>query len=88
MRSAYHIRNVEVFRLKQLAADPPQVAEMKFAQRSSLFFHQVLMSHDWPRGITKFGNEERLLRFKKHFRDEVAEDRLGSGPTREVFPRY
>ena len=33
MRSAYHIRNVEVFRLKQLAADPPQVAEMKFAQR-------------------------------------------------------
>ena len=26
MRSAYHIRNVEVFRLKQLAADPPQVA--------------------------------------------------------------
>ena len=43
------------------------------------------MSHDWPRGVTKFGNTERLLRFKKHFREEVAEDRLGSGPTREVF---
>lgn len=69
MRSAYHIRNVEVFRLKQLAADPPQ----------------VLMSHDWPRGVTKFGNTERLLRYKKHFREEVAEDRLGSGPTREIL---
>ena len=42
------------------------------------------MSHDWPRGVTKFGNTEKLLRYKKHFREEVAEDRLGSGPTREV----
>ena len=43
------------------------------------------MSHDWPRGVTKFGNTEKLLRYKKHFREEVAEDRLGSGPTREVL---
>ena len=52
------------------------------------FLPQVLMSHDWPRGVTRFGNEEKLLRFKKHFREEVADDRLGSGPTREVFILY
>ena len=46
------------------------------------------MSHDWPRGVTKFGNTEKLLRFKKHFREEVAEDRLGSGPTREVIDQH
>jgi len=69
MRSAYHIRNVDVFRLKQLASNPPD----------------VLMSHDWPRGVTKHGDTARLLRYKKHFREEVEEDRLGSGPTRELL---
>ena len=89
MRSAYHIRNVEVFRLKQLAADPPQVADSICLETwwCSFLPLQVMMSHDWPRGVTKFGNTEKLLRFKKHFREEVAEDRLGSGPTREVLAR-
>lgn len=31
----------------------------------------VLLSHDWPRGITAFGDEEVLLRKKPFFRDEV-----------------
>lgn len=68
-RSAYHIRNTDVFRLKQLAKSAPQ----------------VMMSHDWPRGVTKHGNTQKLLRYKKHFREEVEEDRLGSGPTREIL---
>jgi lariat debranching enzyme len=44
-----------------------------------------MMSHDWPRGVTNHGNTQRLLRYKKHFREEVEQDRLGSGPTREVL---
>jgi len=68
-RSAYHIRNMEVFRLKQLAKCPPQ----------------VMLSHDWPRGVTKHGNTPKLLRYKKHFKDEVEQDQLGSGPTREIL---
>ncbi|TRY68852.1 hypothetical protein TCAL_03215 [Tigriopus californicus] len=69
LRSAYHIRNLEVFRMKQLAPDPPQ----------------IVMSHDWPEGVDKFGNLEGLLDLKPHFRDQSDEHRLGSPPTREVL---
>jgi len=69
MRSVYHIRNVDVFRLKQLEAAAPD----------------IMMSHDWPRGVYNFGNKEQLVRYKKHFKEEVEQDRLGSGPTREIM---
>jgi len=75
-RSAYHIRNVEVFRLKQLEENPPD----------------IMLSHDWPRGVTDFGDVDRLLRFKKHFRDEIEQDKLGSPPARDIMdtlkPKY
>jgi len=69
MRSAYHIRNVDVFRLKQLADMSPD----------------IMLSHDWPRSVTKHGNVEKLLRFKKHFREEVEQDRLGSPPAKDIM---
>jgi len=69
IRSAYHIRNVEVFRLKQLASITPD----------------IMLSHDWPRSITKHGNVEKLLRFKKHFREDVEQDRLGSPPAKDIL---
>lgn len=50
-RSVYHIRNVEVFRLKQLTDEL-----------------DVFLSHDWPTEITKYGNEDQLLRFKPFFK--------------------
>lgn len=28
----------------------------------------IFISHDWPRGIYKFGNAKQLLRFKPFFR--------------------
>ena len=31
----------------------------------------VFVSHDWPRGVTKHGNEAELLRRKPFFREEV-----------------
>jgi lariat debranching enzyme len=31
----------------------------------------VFISHDWPRGITDFGNSEQLLRHKPFFENEV-----------------
>ena len=46
---------MDVFRLKQLEDNPPD----------------IMLSHDWPRGVTDFGDVDRLLRFKKHFRDEI-----------------
>jgi len=69
IRSAYHIRNVDVFRLKQLAGNTPD----------------IMMSHDWPRSVYKHGNVEKLLRFKKHFREEVEQDRLGSPPAKDIM---
>jgi len=69
MRSAYHIRNVDVFRLKQLADLSPD----------------IMLSHDWPRSITKYGNVEKLLRIKKHFREDIEQDKLGSPPAKDIM---
>jgi len=69
MRSVYHIRNVEVFRLKQLEAAAPD----------------IMLSHDWPRGVYNHGDKEQLLRYKKHFKEDIETDRLGSAPTREIM---
>ena len=68
-RSAYHIRNLEIFRLKQLENHPPD----------------IMLSHDWPGKVYNHGDVDRLLRFKKHFRDDVEQDRLGSPPTRDLM---
>ncbi len=60
-RSVYHVRQLEVFRLKQLSN---QI--------------DICMSHDWPRGIHKYGNEQQLLKFKPFFRDDIESNKLGS----------
>lgn len=36
------------------------------------------MSHDWPRGVHKYGNEQQLLKFKPYFRDDIENNKLGS----------
>lgn len=74
-RSVYHIRNVEVFRLKQIKSPV-----------------DVCLSHDWPRGIYNFGNIQNLVQIKPYFKDEIAENSLGSIPCEELLfhlkPRY
>ncbi|XP_065159995.1 uncharacterized protein ldbr [Atheta coriaria] len=74
-RSVYHIRNVEVFRLKQLTDEL-----------------DVFLSHDWPTEITKYGNEDQLLRFKPFFKDDIDRGNLGSPPCNELLhklkPKY
>jgi len=75
-RSAYHIRNVDVFRLKQMSDNPPD----------------IMLSHDWPEGVYNYGNVSRLLRYKKHFADDISQNRLGSPPARDILdtlrPKY
>ena len=60
-RSVYHIRNLDVFRLKQLANNPPD----------------IVMSHDWPRGIHKYGDVHSLLRQKQFFKEDIDKNALG-----------
>lgn len=61
VRSVYHTRNVEVYRLAQLV-EPID----------------IMISHDWPRGIEQHGNTQALIRKKSYFREEVQSNNLGS----------
>lgn len=69
MRSIYHYRNVETYRLKCLS-------------KSRL---DIMISHDWPQGIEQHGDTEGLLRRKPFFRQEVEQNALGSPPAMEVL---
>lgn len=75
-RTVYHTRNVDTFRLKQLADNPPD----------------IMLSHDWPRGVHQFGNVNELLRRKPFFKEDLENGVLGSKPAAEVLrtlgPRY
>ncbi|XP_060553240.1 lariat debranching enzyme A-like isoform X2 [Ruditapes philippinarum] len=60
-RSAYHLRNFDVFRLKQV--------------KNHI---DIFMSHDWPRGIYKYGNVNKLVKKKRFLADEIEKDILGN----------
>lgn len=70
LRSVYHVRNLEVYRMKCLDKERRL---------------DVMISHDWPQGIETYGNTNELLRRKPFFRDEVNTNTLGSPPNREIL---
>ncbi|KAL6069947.1 lariat debranching enzyme [Balamuthia mandrillaris] len=59
-RSAFHVRNYELQKLRLL--------------RQPL---DIIMSHDWPDGMTVHGDEEKLLRDKPFFAQEIKQGQLG-----------
>ncbi|KAG6444826.1 lariat debranching enzyme isoform X2 [Manduca sexta] len=63
MRSVYHVRSLDVFRLSQVKGKV-----------------HVMLSHDWPRGITNHGDVESLLKRKPFFREDIESNQLGSVP--------
>jgi hypothetical protein len=67
IRSVYHVRELEVYRLAQLR-EPVD----------------VMLSHDWPRGIYHHGDMAKLLRAKPFFREVPACLRGLSRPTGPV----
>ncbi|KAG6795983.1 lariat debranching enzyme isoform X1 [Apis mellifera caucasica] len=75
IRSVYHIRNLEIFRLKQLTGNI-----------------DIFLSHDWPSGITKYGDENILLKGKPFFKNDIENNMLGSPPCMELlehhYPNY
>lgn len=79
-RSAYHVRAADVERLLRLrrgqGADPID----------------IFVSHDWPLGVHRFGNERNLVRRKRHLRDEVRNNALGNPAHAQLLgalrPRY
>ena len=75
MRSAYHVRELDVYRLHQI-------------QRPL----DVILSHDWPRGIARFGNMDALCRAKRFLAAEIESNTLGSTPGEKLLhalqPQY
>ncbi|KAK3146235.1 hypothetical protein QOZ80_3BG0263440 [Eleusine coracana subsp. coracana] len=47
----------------------------------------IFLSHDWPLGITEYGDWQKLIRMKSHFEDEVRNRTLGSRPAAELLDK-
>lgn len=71
MRSVYHLREVEVYRMLLLSAD------RKRQQRNPI---DIFISHDWPQGIWDYGDCRTLLKVKPYFREDMHSGKLGSPP--------
>ncbi|CAE7124918.1 unnamed protein product [Rhizoctonia solani] len=55
---------------------------MKLRQLSS---PDVFMSHDWPEGITQYGDVATLLKQKPFFRSDIEKGELGSPPMMDLL---
>ncbi|KAJ0090101.1 hypothetical protein Patl1_12620 [Pistacia atlantica] len=47
----------------------------------------IFLSHDWPRGITDFGNWKELVRYKRHFEKEIQDGSLGSEAASQLLEK-
>jgi lariat debranching enzyme len=65
IRSAYHVRNIDVYRLQCFTEFNSKPLD-------------IMLSHDWPQGIEQYGDTAKLLRVKPHFRAEIGRNDLGS----------
>jgi len=66
LRSVYHMRELEVYRMAHLSQSPRNI--------------DIFLSHDWPANIWEYGNKDRLLKVKPFFRDDMATGKLGNPP--------
>ncbi|KAK2585305.1 hypothetical protein KPH14_009989 [Odynerus spinipes] len=71
IRSVYHIRNLEIFRLKQISGNI-----------------DIFLSHDWPSGVTKYGDENKLLKGKPYFKTDIENNTLGSPANMELLKHH
>ena len=64
-RSIYHVREFEV---AKLAAWSDAVSTRP----------DIMLTHDWPRGVYEHGDKDGLIRYKRQFEEEVNTGTLGS----------
>ena len=96
LRSVYHLRELEVYRMAHITA----VTSMTHAtsaigsassgsnsssNSSGSVNHSgnnvdIFMSHDWPSGVWEYGDKQRLLRSKPYFQEDMISGKLGSYP--------
>lgn len=77
IRSVYHVREHDIARISA------------FGRQYAV---DIMVSHDWPAGISRFGDQEGLLRYKPLFRSDIESNRLGNPAAMNVLmhvqPRF
>ncbi|KAI6202807.1 hypothetical protein M3Y94_00483000 [Aphelenchoides besseyi] len=77
--SSYHVRSIERFRLGLLDDEKPNCVD-------------IFLTHDWPVGITDYGDKEWLIGHKPYFEDDIANGCLGNPHSmsllRKIRPRH
>ena len=71
LRSVYHVREVDVFRMAHLD--------------TSIHPINVFMSHDWPGGVWEFGDKAKLLNRKSFLLEDMLSGKLGSPPLMDLM---
>ena len=71
MRSAYHIRTIDVNRLLRLSGS----------------HIDIFLSHDWPAGIARYGDVNALIRKKRFLQREIDDGSLGSPPAAQILEK-
>ena len=73
VQSAYHVRSLEIKKLELYCKEMHKISKENKID--------IMLSHDWPMGITEYGNEESLLIKKPYFRDDIRHKRFGNPHT-------
>lgn len=88
LRSIYHVRNLDVYRMLCLSSsllanksNSPINHQMQHPKRRL----DVMISHDWPQGIEQHGDTNNLIRRKPFFQTEIEQNCLGSPPNRKLL---
>ena len=71
LHTIYHVRNVDVYRLKCLSESKERL--------------DIMLSHNWPLGIEQHGDTSALLLKKPRFLAEVEANTLGNPAHREIL---
>lgn len=87
LRSVFHTRELEAYRMKLLNGVHPQTQE-----RLETNILDIMMTHDWPLNIHNNGNIAQLLKMKPFFREDVQRGQLGNtlyqSLVNDLKPRY
>eukprot|EP00536_Pseudo-nitzschia_multiseries_P016266 jgi/Psemu1/220743/e_gw1.1061.11.1 len=85
VKSVYHVRKIDVERMKLLSAICTAPWDRDQKEKTDKNTLDVFVSHDWPLGIEQHGDTRGLIRKKPFFKAEIERNDLGSPPNRELL---
>ncbi|KAG5508217.1 hypothetical protein JKF63_05473 [Porcisia hertigi] len=95
-KAAYHVRRIEIAKLQAYLRATQKLRSHSFntetreatATTSPAVMPpkvDLFLSHDWPLGITSYGDEAQLLRFKPYFKEDIRRGALGNPHTMRLL---